>query len=593
MLKLIREEEPPTPSSRISTSNTDTSVASNRKTEVEKLGRDLRGELDWIVLKALSKDRDRRYDSANGFADDIARYLNCEPVLAGPPSQLYRFQKFVRRHKGRVLAAALLLAALIAGVAGTTAGMMAARNEAKQKELARAEESRQRKIAEENAKLAQERLEQVEREKQRAEQEKNRAEAESQIASAVKYFLKEKLLLQASTSNQARALEASGDSTTKAIFDPKISELLDRAARELDREKIETFFPRQPLVQAEILQTVGDAYRGFGQPQTAVDFLVRAEELFREHLGPKHKKSLDSLFFLAHGLDEAGRFAEALPLWERLLQFKREATQPDDEELLHYMDGLAGTYANLGQLTKALELHEEVLRIARSIYRADDAILYQKLSNVAKTYDLNGRYAESLALFEESADFFRAKIGAEHPRTILILNNLAYSYLQNGQDSRATPILEEILKVYVAKHGPDHPLTILITNNLAANYWSLNRLKDSIPLFERLFARARDTLGVNHPRTIEVAANLGINYRDAERYSEAIPLLESVYRASRTQPQFQWIGSELIDAYVVAGQFDAARSLINEYEVNVRRAYPEESVLLADELALLGIASWI
>jgi serine/threonine protein kinase len=115
MLKLIREQEVPTPSSRLSSAESAPSVAANRQTEPAKLGRLVKGELDWIVLKALAKERDRRYDTANGFAKDLERFLNHEPVTAGPPSAGYRVRKFARRNRGSVITAGLVLLALVLG----------------------------------------------------------------------------------------------------------------------------------------------------------------------------------------------------------------------------------------------------------------------------------------------------------------------------------------------------------------------------------------------------------------------------------------------------------------------------------------------
>jgi tetratricopeptide (TPR) repeat protein len=150
MLRLIREQEPPTPSSRLSADASRPAVAANRQTEPARLGRFLRGDLDWIVLKALAKDRDRRYDSAGGLARDVERFLQHQPVTAGPPTAGYRLRKFVRRHRGPVLAAALVLLALLLGIAGTTLGWFEARrqaeiarDEAGKKEAARAEAARQ------------------------------------------------------------------------------------------------------------------------------------------------------------------------------------------------------------------------------------------------------------------------------------------------------------------------------------------------------------------------------------------------------------------------------------------------------------------
>jgi eukaryotic-like serine/threonine-protein kinase len=122
--RLIREEEPPRPSLRLSTTDTLPSLATCRHTEPAKLKKLVRGELDWIVMKALEKDRTRRYETANGLARDIQRYLDDEVVEARPPSAGYRMRKFVRRHKAQVIAAGLVLLALLAGIAGTTWGLV-------------------------------------------------------------------------------------------------------------------------------------------------------------------------------------------------------------------------------------------------------------------------------------------------------------------------------------------------------------------------------------------------------------------------------------------------------------------------------------
>src|SRR5207248_7012799 len=127
VLRLIKEEEPPRPSTRLSDSGEAlASISANRHMEPAKLARLVRGELDWIVMKCLEKDRNRRYETANGFAMDVQRYLADETVLACPPSAIYRFRKFARRHKGPVLAASLVLLALVVGVVGTTLGLFRA-----------------------------------------------------------------------------------------------------------------------------------------------------------------------------------------------------------------------------------------------------------------------------------------------------------------------------------------------------------------------------------------------------------------------------------------------------------------------------------
>jgi eukaryotic-like serine/threonine-protein kinase len=258
MLKLIREQDAPTPSSRLSTSESKPSIAANRQMEPRKLGRFIKGELDWIVMKALSKERDRRYETATGFARDVERFLNNEAVAAGPPSASYRLRKFVKRNRGQVIAASLILFALLAGLAGTGFGLMRAERQrlvaeryavaerlARQEAEARREEAEtQERRALAGEKLASERLVQVEAEKKKTEEEKK-------VAVAVKDFLENKLLGQADVRAQADALLKAGALAAEAKTNPTIGELLDRAAVELSEAKIEANFPGQPLLQAE------------------------------------------------------------------------------------------------------------------------------------------------------------------------------------------------------------------------------------------------------------------------------------------------------------------------------------------------------
>jgi eukaryotic-like serine/threonine-protein kinase len=136
-LRIIREEEPPTLSNRLGTTEELASIAASRSLEPKKLSGLVRGELNWMVMKCLEKDRNRRYDSANGLALDVQRYLQDEPVQACPPSLAYRFRKFVRRNKGAVLAAAGLVALLLGGIVGTGLGLVQARAERDEKEKAR------------------------------------------------------------------------------------------------------------------------------------------------------------------------------------------------------------------------------------------------------------------------------------------------------------------------------------------------------------------------------------------------------------------------------------------------------------------------
>ncbi|MBI2826104.1 MAG: protein kinase [Planctomycetia bacterium] len=181
--RIIREEDPPTPSARISGSQTLPAIAAHRHTEPARLSKLVRGELDWIAMKALEKDRNRRYETANAFAADVLHYLNDEHVLACPPSAAYRFRKFARRNRVAITTATLVAAALVLGTIVSTWQAIRA-------ETARTAEAEQRQIAEEarSAEVLQRKVAEAER----SEAEKHRAAAEANYqkakAAVDKYF---------------------------------------------------------------------------------------------------------------------------------------------------------------------------------------------------------------------------------------------------------------------------------------------------------------------------------------------------------------------------------------------------------------------
>jgi eukaryotic-like serine/threonine-protein kinase len=148
VLRIIREDDTIWPSARLSTVAELPSVAAKRGAEPRKLNGLVRGELDWIVMRALEKDRNRRYATASAFADDVQHYLADEPVLAGPPGAGYRVRKFLGRHRGPVLGAAVVLLALVAGVVGLLVGLVEARRQGDLTEQARKEEADQRRRTE-------------------------------------------------------------------------------------------------------------------------------------------------------------------------------------------------------------------------------------------------------------------------------------------------------------------------------------------------------------------------------------------------------------------------------------------------------------
>ncbi|MBX7105984.1 MAG: tetratricopeptide repeat protein, partial [Gemmataceae bacterium] len=475
------------------------------------------------------------------------------------------------------------------------------------------------------------RLQEVETEKRKVEAEKQRADEEKQIAQAVNDFLQNKLLAQASTTVQADALMRAGRSSEEAKLNPTIRELLDRAAKELAADKIEANFPKQPLVQAQILRTVAGAYRGIGEAAIGLPFLVRSRDLFKTHAGPDHPSTLTSMNNLAVGYHDAGKldlalplFEEtlqltkarlgpghpdtlqsmnnlavgyhdagkldlALPLFEETLQLKKAGLGPDHPDTLIGMNSLASGYRDAGKLDLALPLFEETLRLMKAKFGPDHPHTIIGMNSLASGYRDAGNLDKALLLYEETLKLSKAKLGPDHPQTLIGMNNLASGYRDAGNLDKALLLYEETLKLSKAKLGPDHPHTYASIAGLAACYWSLRRLDQSVPLFEQLLPFFEKKLGRTHPNTQMMVANLGVNYRDAGRLKEAIPLLEEAHTASKTHAQFRLVGLELLDAYAKSGKPAEASKLIGELLADVRQATPKDSPQLGQQLAQYGL----
>ncbi len=205
LLRIIREEEPPKPSTRLSTAEGRASSAANRSMEPAKLSGLIRGELDWIVMKALEKDRNRRYETASSLAADVQHYLHDEAVVACPPSAAYRFRKFARRNKVAIATTAAIALALITAVVGTSWQAYRA-TKAEREAVAFAEDAKKQAVrADMQAKLAREaeakaiaEADRANEESLRANEEAVRAKSEAAITDAMNDFLNNDLLAQAS-----------------------------------------------------------------------------------------------------------------------------------------------------------------------------------------------------------------------------------------------------------------------------------------------------------------------------------------------------------------------------------------------------------
>ena len=239
----------PSPARGSARSDTLPSVAANRQTEPAKLSKLVRGELDWIVMKALEKDRNRRYETASGLARDIERYLHDEPVLACPPTAAYRLRKFCERNKGPVRRSAVVLLALVGGIVGTTWGLVRA-EQARRAEAERAEGERQAK---------------------------DEAEAREAETRAVLDFVENKVFAAARPEGQEGGLG----------HDVTLRQAIEAALPFVDQS-----FTDQPLIEARLRYTLGKSFAYLGEAERAVEQVEVARTLYSKHRGPDHPDTL-------------------------------------------------------------------------------------------------------------------------------------------------------------------------------------------------------------------------------------------------------------------------------------------------------------
>jgi len=564
MIRIIQEEEPSKPSTRLSTDESLPSLAAVRQTEPKKLMALLRGELDWVVMKCLEKQRDRRYETANALARDVQRFLADEVVEAQPPSAGYRLKKFVRRNRGQVVAASLVLIALLAGFSGTTIGLFEAWKQeqlaiaaANKERNARLEAERQQVRAEKGEKLAGERLLQV--------------EAEKKIAVAVREFLQKKLLAQADVSVQAFSQLKDGGppSGVKTKINPTIRELLDRAAAELSDARVEANFPNQPLLQAEILLTLGDTYRGIGEAQRAIGFLQRAVAIHKQQNGPQHRDTLHCMFALAWTHKEAGNLDTALSLMEETLMLRKATLGPDHPDTLLSRNDLAATYFDAGQPDLALPLAEETYRLAKATLGPDDPYTLGCMHTLAEVYRAAGKLDLALPLAEETYRLRIGKFGAKNPYTLGTMHTLASLYLAGGNLNQALPLAEEALPLTRATLGSEHPYTIASMRTLAEAYLAADKPDLAVPLAEEALQLTRATLGSEHRSTLMSLQTVIAAYEKAGRRDLVLPLCQEKLNLAKARfgPQHHntlAAMNNLAKAYYDAGEVDLALPLFEE-----------------------------
>jgi serine/threonine protein kinase len=398
MRRAIREKEPPRPSTRLSTmlEGELTTAAKHRHTDAPKLIHLLRGDLDWIVMKALEKDRARRYETANGLANDIQRHLDNEPVVARPPSNLYRLRKMARRNRLAFAAAVAVAAALVLGLAASTREYL-------------------------------------------------RAVAAEKQARAINRFLTEEVLGQATPEKNARE-----KNTT-------IIEALSAATTNLD-EKSE--YRQQPKLEASLRLAVGRTYYTLGRLSEAERNLRQAVKLGRRALGPQHLDTLAAQHWLAKVLTDQRNWEEAEGLIRETWEGRQRLRGAEDRDTLDSQELYAETLREGGQLQRAETISRHNFQIRERVQGPDDPHTIWSLVDLAMVFELLGDFAEAEGDIREALARIQRIGAADKRDGLFTVKELAVIRLLKGDPVEAEKLLNELIPRARRVLGPDNHETL-------------------------------------------------------------------------------------------------------------------------------------
>ncbi len=556
--RIIREVEPPRPSTRLSR-NADAlaEVAARRRTERGKLVATVRGELDWIVMKALDKDRTRRYESAGEMALDVRRYLACEAVVAAPPGTGYRLRKFVRRHRGAVSAGVAVAAALLIGLAGfawqasVASGQRDRALEAEAAARARAEEIKL--VADFQAGM----LEQV-----------DPATAGRQLTADVNRRFTEALARDGVPEADlgARTREFSDQWSRVNATDAAVA-LIDQTILRPAVAVIDVRFADQPAVAAQLRQTLADRYRALGlfddaqplqaaalesrrrlfgddSPETVVSIshmglllmdlglLDEAEPYFREAvertprvLGPEDGETIDAITNLGVLLEAQGRLTDAEPYYREALEKRRRVFGEDDPGTPIVIGNLGYLLESQGKLDEAEPLYREALEKSRRLRGEDDAFTLASLGNLGALLHTQGRLDEAEPFYRDALQGYRRAMGEDHPATVRAVANLGVLLKYQGRLAEAEPYYREALEKKRRSLGQDHPSTLTSVHNLGALLLAQDRTAEAERTLQEAVDARRRTLGPGHPATLNSIITLGGLLQSEGKNAAAVQLL--------------------------------------------------------------------
>jgi eukaryotic-like serine/threonine-protein kinase len=474
----LRETNPPLPSARLLTVGRDgPAIAAARGTTPASLRAEVRGDIDWIVMKALEPDRSRRYATTIALAADIQHYLANEPVAARPPSTGYRIGKFVRRNRTRVAAAAIASAAVLAGAVFSAFAWRRAAREA----------TAAREVTDFLVNLF-------------SVSDPGEARGGKVTAREIldKGALRIRRDLAAEPLLQGRLMGTMGRVYQSLGLYPSADSLLKDALRVRERE-----FGANDTSVATTLAALGDVARARGDFADAERYYDRALAIQEKAIGPRSAAVATTLAGLASVRIEQGRNVEAESICVRVLAIDERARGPDDPQTARDLMRLALVYWGEQRLPEAEPLMRRALAIQQRALGADHPDVAATHNNLGVLYETLGRYGDALAEYEITLASFEKTLGPDHPDVAAVLNNLGETYWKMGRFAEAEPPFRRALAIKERTLAPGHPGIAVTLNGLAGLLRDEGRYGEAAPLYRRALEIRVRALGEKNPDTEE------------------------------------------------------------------------------------------
>ena len=531
MRRTLRETEPPTPSTRLSTVGAEerTNAASRRGLDAPKLVSLLRGDLDWIVMKCLEKDRTRRYETANSLATDIHRYLNNEPVEASPPSGLYRLRKLVRRNKAAFAAVGVIGMVLLLGIVTSSWEAVRARR-------AEREQTRLRQLAE-RAQSNEANL------RSKAEAGERKVGIEAAKSEQVARFLED-------------MLEGVGPSVARGRDTTMLREILDKTAERAGKD-----LTNQPEVEIELRTVLAETYLNLELPRQAGEIASKALERSRLLYGETNlvtARLLVDLGWARFGLQDPD---SAVSFLRRGLAIQRELLPHDHPAIAHSLDVLANTLRRFFTPREAEATQREALEIRKRLFGNRDRSLVDSLNNMGLVLSDLGRRAEAEACYREALEIAEE----ESPGAATALARLGRYVAEEGRLGEGIGMMQKAIDIDRKVRGPE-------SQELSWHLLYLGRALASAGKLPEAEAVLRSALAINRKvwadRPRELVFNLSLmngTLMGQRKYEELERLYDEVLTPEMTSnPQLQPVLQQAAEVLARRGHWDQAATMIKK-----------------------------